>query len=312
MNGSISRALASRSLAGQALAALASVILMTGCGGNIGSGAVGSSLIATKQSAQSAIVPDTGSPAEIGNWWVDAPNPSGPPATDFEVVFTGNVTADIPSNEPTSGIYNAFCPPSPPNPCPPTVTYNPTANTTTVEYSGSTLYQNNAPPHQNQYHFGLLNGPGGSRIKCLTRATEWTFASAPPAPTPYVNVSNCKKRTGKHVYATVYLEASVKPINASQPATFGGWYDVAYTPQGNNQPHFTFSNSGPQTIYIANSGIVINEPVPSQGACVKNPACPANMKLLQKLNFGGMPPPGSPGSPFKPMTYPPPSQLPPG
>ena len=256
--------------------------------------------------------PDTQThPTEIGNWWVLAPPPSYPAPTDFEVVFTGDVTGDIPANEPLWGIYNPFCPPAgPSHPCPPTVTFNPTANTTTVEYSGTTLYQNNAPPHQNQYHFGLLRGTTGSNIKCFTRTTEWTFASAPPVPTPFVNVANCNKHKGKGktMYAIVYIEASFQPITPSSPPTFGGWYEIGYQSSGSQQPKFTFSNGGKIPIYVGISGIILNQPVPG-GACLKTPICSANMKLLQQLNFGGEPPPGQPGSQFIPMTYPPPSQL---
>ncbi|MBV9104146.1 MAG: hypothetical protein JO060_11205 [Candidatus Eremiobacteraeota bacterium] len=246
-------------------------------------------------------------PTEIGNWWVRLPN--GPQPTDFEVLFNGDVTSDIPNNEPTYGIYNPFCPPSrgPNNPCPPTVTFNPTTNVTTVEYFGTTLYQNS---HQGQYHFGLLQGQTGSSVRCFVRTLEWTYPSSSPVAMPYVNICNQNKQRPKHKfrYATVYVEASFSPITASNPATFGLWYDIGYQPHGTQQPRFTFSNGGSQTIYVGISGIVLDQTVPG-GACLKEIVCPANMKLLSQLNFGPMPPPGSPGSPFIPMTYPPPKTL---
>ena len=59
-----------------------------------------------------------------------------------------------------------------------------------------------------------------------------------------------------------------------------------------------------------NSGIVLNLRLP-KGDCLKVPACPAKEKTLSQMNMAGMPPPGSSGSPFKAMEYPPPSYLPP-
>lgn len=305
-----------------ALSAIAAALLLSGCGNNGGPTVSNSALSATSHSVNAASIgPDTAqSPAEIWNGWVTPPSPSGPQPTDFEIILAGNVTGDIPNPpEPGYGLYDPFCPPS--QTCNNiSIAYNPSSNTTTVEFSGSTLYQN-IPGYAPLVHFGLLNGPGGSHIKCFTRETEWTFASAPPEPVPIVNINpkNCKKQKkgpeskGTMVYATVYLETSFSPITPSQPATSGGWYDVPYTRlSGSEQPEFVFTNGGSQTIYTANSGIVLNESLPGDKTCQKTVDCKGNIAYLERLNFADMPPPGSKGSPFIPMEFPPPSKIPPG
>lgn len=305
--------------AAYAAAALAIGVLLSGCG-NSSSNAVGSSLTPTSRSV-SAVIPDKRapqSPAEIWNGWVSPPNPSGPPPTDFEIILTGNVTNAIPNPpEPGYGVYDPFCPTS--QRCNNIkVSYNPTSNLTTVAFTGSTLYQN-IPGYAPLVHFGLLNGPGGHAVECFTRTAEWTFASAPPQPVPIVNFnpSRCRHHgsddaKGNTVYATVYVEMSFSPITPTQPATAGGWYDIPYAELASGkQPKFAATNGGSQTIYTANAGIVLNEPLPSDPTCKKTLDCKGNIADLELLNFNDMPPPGSPSSPFITMEYPPPSQIPP-
>jgi hypothetical protein len=64
-----------------------------------------------------------------------------------------------------------------------------------------------------------------------------------------------------------------------------------------------------KTLYTADPGIAYGIRVPTSKKCQVNPACKANEKLLYMMNLNDMPPPGSPGSPFKKMQYPPPGVL---
>jgi len=251
-------------------------------------------------------------PPELWNGFVTIP--SGSP-TDFEIIFQGNVTADFPSPlEPGHGVYDPFCPPS--QTCNNmTVTYNTSSNTTTFEWSGTQLYDN-ISGNSTEVHFGILNGPGGTYVKCLQWYTEWTFASGPPEPTPVINVCNKKKvKTKKSpaasttVFATVFVETSFSPINASSPATSGTWVNIPYTSDGSTQPQLEYANYTDQPIYTANSGIVLNQSYPTDSSCLSNLYCSGNISDLEELNFEGMPPPGSEESPFIPMTNPPPSVI---
>jgi hypothetical protein len=256
------------------------------------------------------------SPAEIWNGWVTVPSP-GPAPADFEIVFTGNVTSEIPTPVPGYGVYDPFCPPTTSCPNSVKVTYDVTSDTTTAEWFGSTLYQN-IPGYPNEVHFGILNGPGGLNVKCKQSwYTEWTFASAPPQVTPVLNPCHHKKKTesaakAPTVFATIFVETSFSPITASNPATSGGWFDIPYTQLASGaQPKFEFTNPTSQTIYTADSGIVLNQPEPTDKECIKNLYCSENIKNLERLNYAGMPPPGTSSSPFEPMKYPPPSEIPP-
>jgi hypothetical protein len=273
-----------------------------GCGGNSSASAappVGFS--------SSRVSPDnTGNhPAEIFNQILPYPCSSSVPCpTDFEVTFRGNVTSDIPSNEPINIHENAFCPePSGSTSCAPTVTYNPSSNTTTVEYSGSTLYQNRfsgAPG----VHFGMLAGQNKkTNIKSLEAASYWTYPSSPAAPEPIVSVSsNEPAKSSGWKYAVVYVAGSISRNGGS---TYATWNEIAYVPKGSKQPQLTFTNYGTQTIYVASSGIVLGQSVPTDKECLKNPACPENLTLLGNLQEVNFPPPGASGSPFVALQHPP-------
>ncbi len=260
-------------------------------------------------------------PPELWNGFVTPPNTSAPPPVDFEIIFAGNVTADFPNPlEPGYGPYDPFCPPS--QTCTNiSVFYTASTNTTTVEFSAIPpyyqLYQN-ISGHGDEVHFGILNGPGGKRVKCLKWYTEWTFASAPPQVTPVLNVCNSKvvkaqaATTKSTVFATVFVEESFSPITSSQPATAGTWIDVPYTQYGGSQqkqPKFKFTNPTQQTIFTANSGIVLDQSYPSDPECLKDLYCDENIANLELLNYAGMPPPGYSNSPFVKMQFPPPGKI---
>ena len=253
-----------------------------------------------------------GTPTEIINQFNSLPE-TGPQPTNFEVVLSGNMVAAIcgPTNppcldQPLYGPYNPFCPPSqgPNNPCYPTVTYDPATNTTTVTYSGPTLYEN-IPGHTNYYHFGLFATPTSSAsVKGLELDSYWSYPSSPNNPQPMVSINwkGFAKSAPKWTYAEVFVSVSLTP---GGPVAYGTWNELGYVAKGSQQPHFTFTNYGTQTLYVVSSGIIPNQPVPSDPDCAKNPSCPENMNILNILNFAGSPPPGDPNSSFIPLTYPP-------
>ncbi len=277
--------------------------------------------------ADAAPLTPTGSPAELTNQILPDPCPpygSGPCPTNFEVVYKGNLSSEIPASQPLYGHFNAFCPPSygpPSGPyCPPYISYGGTPATTTVTFGGpqstygTTMYQNSS--HPNDVHFALMAGAGHTgSLNSLEQSAEWTFVSGPPVPTPIVSVNwrDQKKHTksAKWQYAIVYVGAST---NASGPSTYGAWTAVPYVPAGAgqaaaNQPRMVFANYGTQVIYVQTSGIVTGVAVAPGTGCVKEPDCAANMQILGTLDDEGYPPPGTSGSPFAPLKYPPPHVL---
>jgi hypothetical protein len=261
-----------------------------------------------------AISPDkkkkAGHPGEIYNQIIPYPcGPSGPCPTNFEAVFAGDVTNEIPSNEPLYGHFNPFCPPSQglSNPCPPTIVYNPTTNTTTVTYSGPTLYLNSV--HQGDVHFALMSSVNDQAdIKGFEKASYWSYPSSPNVSQPIASIASKQPAASPTwAYAIVYLAGSTTP---GGPATYGTWNAIAYVPKTGagaaaTQPRFTFKNFGSAPIYVTSSGVVLNQPVPTDPDCIKNPACSENLDIESTLNEIGFPPPGTSGSPFVPLQYPP-------
>lgn len=308
------------------LAAFALGVLLAGCNTAGTSTAVGSSMNGAQPSTVSPMkkTKDYYYPPELWNGFVTPPT-SGPSPIDFDIVFTGNVLSDFPSPlQPGYGVYDPFCPPS--QTCTnESVSYSASTNTTTFSFNAIPpyykLYANIGSSHGDEVHFGILNGPGGTSVKCLKWYTEWTFASAPAQQTPVLNICNPKKVKTKAaaaeptVFATVFVAESFSPITASQPATAGTWIDVPYTQYSGSQtkqPKFEFTNPTSQTIYTANPGIVLDESYPTDSECLKDLYCDENIADLELLNYSGMPPPGYAGSPFTKMEYPPPSKIPAG
>jgi|HubBroStandDraft_5_1064220.scaffolds.fasta_scaffold131469_1 hypothetical protein len=283
---------------------IVAVMLGTGCNSSSGTAAL------YQPSQNSRITPLLPPPPDLHNWYQSGPT-SGPTPDDFEVVYQEYVASDLGAgNFPHD--FNPFCPPSVTQGCPVTVTYNPTTNTTTLEFSG-TLSENlysSANCRLPCYHFGgqssanLLNGAQNAYA-------EWTFPKTnAPAPSPYVNVgvAHGMKQSKAWAYAEVFIAASLKP--GTSPV-FGSWEDIGYVPKGSTQPKFKFSNYGTQKLYVQSSGIILNAAsVPTDPACRKlNPMCAENLKILATLNFAGSPPPGFSGSKFIPLQYPPPKIL---
>jgi hypothetical protein len=254
---------------------------------------------------------------EIINQFNTVPNPSIQP-TNFEIVLKGNLVTAICgasnppcADEPLYGPYNPFCPPSqgPNNPCYPIVTYNPTSNTTTVTYAGPVLYDNTGTP--GDYHFGLFATPGETGwLGTVEASSYWSYPSSPNSSQPFVSIN---QKTGAdsiddslaaapQAYAEVFISVSLKP---GGPVAYGTWNDIAYTPLSTRQPHLTFTNYGTQVLYVTSSGIILNQPIPTDPQCLQNPACPEDMQILSTLNFTGSPPPGDPGSQFIPLQFPP-------
>lgn len=247
-------------------------------------------------------------PAEVANQILPYPCSSGQPCpTDFEIIFKGNVTADIPSNEPLDVHENAFCNPSGTQSCAPSVTYNSSSNTTTVEWSGPVLYHNRVD-NQPGVHFGILAGQDQkTSIKSLEESSEWTYSSNPAVPMPIVSISSKQPTSSTNwKYAVVYVAGTTNHSGGSEYAT---WNEIAYVPKANaassTQPVLKFANYGTQTIYVTSSGIVTGLSVPTDKECIVNPACKENLALLGNLQAVGFPPPGSPSSPFVALQNPP-------
>lgn len=263
-------------------------------------------------------------PTEIFNFFKQFPctyESQGCP-TDFEIAFTGNVTALIPSTEPLYGPYNPFCPPGQGqnNPCPPTVTYDTTTDKTIVEFSGTTLYQNtqdcNNYTNNKCVHFGLLASQNQTQgLWGLQETSYWTYGSPlrrrgaqpqtypPPLPEPMISIASKQPLTSTTwKYAIVFVSASTASTGA---ASYGSWWAIGYVPHSSTQPSILFRNYGKQTIYVKNSGILLNQPVPTDLACLSNPACPENMAILATENSINLPPPGAYGSPFTKLEHPP-------
>jgi hypothetical protein len=197
------------------------------------------------------------------------------------------------------------------------VTYNPTSNTTTVSYSGSTLYDNTGNP--GDYHFGLFANPqdnGQHNLTSLRLACYWSYPSAPNSPSQCVSINTKDKGKGGlgvlhssssgSAYAEVYASFALSP---GGPAVYGTWNDIPYRPDGSLQPELTFANYGTQPLYPVSSGIILNIAEPTDPLCATNPACPEDMTILGTLNFTGSPPPGFPNSQFVPLTQGPPKVL---
>jgi hypothetical protein len=285
------------------LALLAASLAVAGCNASSVTAPIG-----VANSAHTRPATGTKSPAEIFNQILPYPQPcengTGTCPTDFEVTFDGNVTSDIPSNEPLNTHENAFC--NGTSSCAPSVTYNPSSNTTTVEWSGTTLYHNRVSG-QPGVHFGIIAGRNEKvSIKDLEAASYWTYPSSPQGPQPIisVNVSKQPSTSSNWAYAVVYVAGTT--AQGSSASDYASWNEIAYVPNPSGaQPEFTFKNYGTQTIYVQSSGIVLNQSVPTDPECQKEPDCSENMTLLGNLQEDDFPPPGSPSSPFVPLTHPP-------
>ena len=293
--------------------AAAILAMLAGCNGTGSSALTPSVATPLDRPAVASVCPTQGSsqsgprPAEILNEWASLP--SGPQATDFEIVLCGNWTDQI-GYQPLWGPYNPFCPPSngPSNPCPPTVSYNASTNTTTVSFSGPTLFQN-IPSHPGLYHFGLLSTWYDQSLDNMVLAQYWTYASQSPVTQPMVSVNWDSKvlTCASWKYATIYIAVA---LTKGGTAVTGQWMQTAYCLTNGKNPVFTFQNYGPQTLYVVSSGVVLNQPVPTDPSCYTTQSgCAQDMAILSTLNFAGMPPPGYAGSPFVNLKKPPPSIL---
>jgi hypothetical protein len=168
-------------------------------------------------------------PAELWNEILPYPCYSGQECpTDFEIIFKGNVTADIPPSIPLSTHENAFCPASGSG-CDPSVTYNASNNTTTVEYSGPTLYHNRVARAAG-VHFGMISARNyTTNIKALAQSTEWTYPSSQPAPEPVVSINSTQPKTSKSwKYAVVYVAGTTSQSGGAEYAT---WDEISYVPK---------------------------------------------------------------------------------
>lgn len=248
-------------------------------------------------------------PAEIVNQVLDYPcYTSQPCPIDFEIVFNGNQTPEIPTNEPMSVHENAFCPTSGSPGCDPTVTYNASNDTTTLGYAGSTVYHNRTSG-QPGVHFGLLQAKNfTTNIKAFEAGSFWTYGSNPNVSEPLVsiNAKGAPTASKNWKYAIVYVSVALTRGGASAYQT---WNEIAYVPKGTGQPTFTFTNYGNQTVYVLSSGIIDGLSVPKDADCLKTPICTENLTLLGNLQEVNYPPPHASGSEFVNLTHPPTATL---
>ena len=242
-----------------------------------------------------------GTPAEFFNEYDWAPTSPTPGPTDFEIIFAGNVSCQIPPQNAHDGSTNPFK-----GGKPITTTFDPTSNTTTVEFSGAPLV-----PGQ-RYHFGLNQGFAPTPpLQVIGK--KWTYRRSAPSPLPIVNVTPTTPIApkGPYKYAIVYLEAAFEQGGQ----TYGSWYEIPYNPNKTStdattgQPMLTFTNYGKQTLYISNTGIQFGVDIASSPECVTNPTCSANNRRLNRLDFGITPPPGQPNTKFVAIAAPPPAKL---
>jgi PEP-CTERM motif len=218
---------------------------------------------------------------EESSWWVPFP-PS--PCDNFLITYSGNQTANIPTQNASDQSSDPFVSPNPIQ-----VSYNAGNNTTTVDYSGATappVNPNNVPPGNGAVaHFGLDNGVEGAgnlqpvSEEWLNMSTSYTFSLPviemiptyipPPSPTL--------------VYMTIYDQYT------SGGQTSGGWFEVPINPSG-PLPGVTIVNPNSTPLTLGDLGYMIT---------------PTEIPLDQ-LNFGLEPPVGQPGSNFMPLPVPPP------
>ncbi len=245
-------------------------------------------------------------PSEMFNFAVMAP----PGVNGYDVTFGGDWSQEIGSQQLTQQ-FDPFCAAG--DTCTPDVGV---ANGITVlTWYGPQIYENT----QWGYHFGLASAPSGDAVvgcdpndpnstgtalaQCQLDA-DWIYPSQPHTESPFVGISWPHKHAAikTWAFAEVYLSVSLKP---NGPPAFMIWQDVPYAADGSKQPKLKFTNHGSQKLYVLSSGMIPDQPVPTDPDCVKNPGCAEDMAILATLNYAGAPPPGYPGSEFIRMTYPP-------
>jgi hypothetical protein len=293
-----------RAAPGLAIAALA-VQLSTGCGG--------STTAPVPEFSSSRVQPlgALSGPNIFTNHDAPGPGSSGPftSATPSAVVVTfhGNVSKYI-STADLSHPFDPFCAPSYSYGCSVSVGYQSSTNTTASTYSGHPFDPNgNGLPSQGPtIHVGIA---ASGQQNYETSVALMYGASQKPVPSYFISVNPAKlvKKAQTWAYAQVFISASLKP--GANPV-LSLWKEIGYVPSGSDQPKFTFKNYGTQPLYVQSSGIILNQPVPTDPACRKLvPLCKEDYAILASLNFTGSPPPGFSGSQFVSLQYPPPKVL---
>jgi hypothetical protein len=230
-------------------------------------------------------------------------------ATAFTVVLSGDYLPAMgipPSQGNTGTIYvqnwgDPFCPPPAfGNPCPVTATFSPSANTTTLVYSGTQgLFPNSVTT--GYYHFGYVLASGANAYDPIAFSTNWTYVSGSQqlsANVPWLSMKCDCKLAKNSLVAIVYYQSTF--VGGSLPVA--SWNIVSYTPKGTGaQPTIKFANYGAQSAAVYNTGILLG---------IKPPTNPKGWEqLVSEMNAADMPPPGASGSPFQPLSKPPPKIL---
>jgi hypothetical protein len=110
-------------------------------------------------------------------------------------------------------------------------------------------------------------------------------------------------------HGSSYTESAlVAGTTKSGSAQYATWNEISYVPtpgSSGKQPTFTFENYGSPTIYVTNSGVILDQPVPTDPECFKTPICKGNLVLLAELEQVTYPPAGYSSSPFVALQQPP-------
>jgi len=140
--------------------------------------------------------------------------PGGGSIQSFTMVLAGNVLSAIGIPSGNSGVVqepawaDPFCNPSPTgNQCPVSVVFNPTANTTTIVYSGSTIYQNSGTA--GAYHFGYAMN--GAHFVVVPLSGYWTVTAGSQqgiVKNPFLSEFCDCKPTKNSLVAIVFYQAT--------------------------------------------------------------------------------------------------------
>jgi hypothetical protein len=232
----------------------------------------------------------------------------GPPAggsiQSFTMVLAGNVLPAIGIPSGNSGTVqepawaDPFCNPSPTgNQCPVSAYFNPTANTTTIVYSGSTIYPNSGTA--GAYHFGYAMN--GAHFVVVPVSGYWSVVAGSHQSTvgsPFLSeFCDCKPTKNGGIAIVFYQATFVKTRQVIMS------WNIMSTPDATarQQPKIHFVNYGNQAVEVESTGIIVGIKPPTD--------FDGWQTLTSMMNVTNMAPPGTAGSPFQPLRFPPPKIL---
>lgn len=226
--------------------------------------------------------------AEVYNQFCTAPSSYN--ADEFIIVFKGDITGEIstsatnsdPLLNPFTYVKNNITLTGTSNV---TASYDSTANTTTVTYSGTNpilstyTFNYGAKPHfgLDGSHGANITG-GGPAFQVISQTWGDTTNSGNTTATPSLSVDvKNPPSSGPVDYIVFYANVT------SAGATTGQWFELPFTL--NTSPQLTLTNYTGSSETLSNAGYFISD----------------TLIPLDNLNFGLTPPPGSSNSPFAPL-----------